>query len=345
MVYFNSSTIKAKVKNMILSNVLTTSDKKCNKLILSGMRELLLSEKYTPMNTDLFYDQFFNYNNLSNEVYNQIKIAKQAWEGKSNHFTLLLDQGLSDFHFNNLKAIEGDNFFKYHMLNNKGCFDSISNLKDIYNLFKSKQELTNINKSQLSKIFLDNEDIYPNHLPENFHTYLENYNTLSNNTEAPSPCIIESPFAGDISDNVEYTANLIVELLLHHNKAPMASHLLYTRMLDDNNAHERKIGINAGLSYGKHADETIVCIDKGLSTGMKYGVIDAIKNNRPFTCFTLSKDKLIQEEVKSLSSLERIEEWVSLQINKNKQHFKTTGYIVNLANNLEQKNKIKNNFK
>lgn len=91
--------------------------------------------------------------------------------------------------------------------------------------------------------------------------------------------IIESPFAGDIEKNKEYTRKCMKDSLLR-GEAPLASHLLYTQMLDDTIPEERALGIEAGLAWGKEADATIVYTDLGISGGMKIGIERAKKEGR-----------------------------------------------------------------
>jgi len=70
---------------------------------------------------------------------------------------------------------------------------------------------------------------------------------------------------------------------LERGEAPLASHLLYTQssILDDDVAEERTLGINAGFAWAKHAELSAVYTDFGISDGMKLGIEDAEKNNRP----------------------------------------------------------------
>ncbi|WP_456238953.1 DUF7768 domain-containing protein [Robertmurraya siralis] len=93
--------------------------------------------------------------------------------------------------------------------------------------------------------------------------------------------ILESPFAGNIEENIKYARMAVRDSLLR-GEAPIASHLLYTQdgILDDNIPEERKLGIDAGLAWGKIADKTVVYVDKGISGGMKYGIERAIKEGR-----------------------------------------------------------------
>jgi hypothetical protein len=88
--------------------------------------------------------------------------------------------------------------------------------------------------------------------------------------------ILESPFAGNIEENIEY-ARKCVRDSLSREEAPIASHLLYTQpgILDDNIPEERSWGINAGLSWKKVADKSVVYTDLGITEGMKYGIAEA----------------------------------------------------------------------
>lgn len=94
--------------------------------------------------------------------------------------------------------------------------------------------------------------------------------------------ILESPYAGDVEENVKY-ARLCVRDSLSRGEAPIASHLLYTQpgILDDNVPEERQWGIDAGLAWGKGADKTVVYTDRGISRGMQYGIAAAEKDGRP----------------------------------------------------------------
>lgn len=94
--------------------------------------------------------------------------------------------------------------------------------------------------------------------------------------------ILESPYAGDIDTNIRYARECLRDSILR-NEIPLASHLLYTQdgVLDDNDPTERQLGIELGLSMGKLASMTVVYIDLGVSSGMKYGIQRALDENRP----------------------------------------------------------------
>lgn len=85
--------------------------------------------------------------------------------------------------------------------------------------------------------------------------------------------IIESPFAGDVEENVAYARRCVRDSLLR-GEAPIASHLLYTQpgILNDDIPEERMHGIAAGLAWRRVADASVVYIDRGISAGMQYGI-------------------------------------------------------------------------
>lgn len=89
--------------------------------------------------------------------------------------------------------------------------------------------------------------------------------------------ILESPFAASeqfsVEQNITYARRCLKDSLLR-GEAPIASHLLYTQegVLDDLVYGERQLGIDAGLTWRKVADCSVVYIDHGISYGMKYGI-------------------------------------------------------------------------
>lgn len=80
--------------------------------------------------------------------------------------------------------------------------------------------------------------------------------------------ILESPYAGNVGENIEY-ARLCLEDSLNRGESPLCSHLLYTQVLDDLKPDERKLGIEAGLAWVEVADLHVFYIDRGISEGMK----------------------------------------------------------------------------
>lgn len=84
---------------------------------------------------------------------------------------------------------------------------------------------------------------------------------------------IESPYAGNIEENVKYAKEAMNDCL-SRGEAPYASHLLLTRdgVLDDNDSEERELGISVGFSWGDKADKRVVYMDLGISSGMQRGI-------------------------------------------------------------------------
>ena len=85
------------------------------------------------------------------------------------------------------------------------------------------------------------------------------------------PVIIESPYAGDIETNISYARKALKDAL-DRGEAPLASHLLYTQVLDDRVKEQRKLGIKAGLAWQKKAKAVVVYGDLGITKGMKRAI-------------------------------------------------------------------------
>lgn len=92
--------------------------------------------------------------------------------------------------------------------------------------------------------------------------------------------ILESPYAGNIEENIKY-ARLCVKDSLLRGESPIASHLLYTQegILNDNIPEERMLGINAGLAWKNVANKHVFYTDYGYSKGMLYAKENSINNN------------------------------------------------------------------
>ena len=98
--------------------------------------------------------------------------------------------------------------------------------------------------------------------------------------------ILESPYGSEddavVAENVRYARACMRDCVMR-GESPYASHLLFTQpgILDDRNPEERKLGIEAGLSWGQEAKATVVYTDRGVSDGMKQGIERAIEDGRP----------------------------------------------------------------
>ena len=110
--------------------------------------------------------------------------------------------------------------------------------------------------------------------------------------------IIESPYAAGIGIpgligrwmNRRY-ARACVRDSLKRGEAPIASHLLYTQrgILKDNESRERQLGIAAGLAWRFVADATVVYVDRGISSGMRYGIAAMKGTDKPVEYRTLKQ--------------------------------------------------------
>ena len=90
--------------------------------------------------------------------------------------------------------------------------------------------------------------------------------------------IVESPYAGDIEENLRYLRACMADCL-SRGEAPFASHGLYTQpgVLRDDVPEEREAGIQAGFAWRNAAERTVVYTDLGTSRGMDYGIKHAEK--------------------------------------------------------------------
>jgi hypothetical protein len=114
--------------------------------------------------------------------------------------------------------------------------------------------------------------------------------------------IIESPFRGkgktveekwaDEARNIEYARSCIRDCLLKGD-APVASHLLFTQpgILDDGVEEERRLGIEAGLSWYQVAQACVVYVDRGLTDGMVEGIRRAGLHGVPVEKRSLQREK------------------------------------------------------
>lgn len=81
------------------------------------------------------------------------------------------------------------------------------------------------------------------------------------------PVVLESPYAGDVSENVAY-AGLVTLALAGRGLVAYASHLHLTTFLDDRVPVQRDIGIELGLQLASAMDAAVFALDRGWSRGM-----------------------------------------------------------------------------
>jgi hypothetical protein len=111
----------------------------------------------------------------------------------------------------------------------------------------------------------------------------------SNLTTKFKPCILETPYAGDVNANVHFAQCCMNDMLLR-DEAPYASHLLYTQenVLDDTKPDERERGIYAGFAW-KHMEGVVTVFydNYGMSRGMTLALDYCKENELPYEIRTL----------------------------------------------------------
>lgn len=90
--------------------------------------------------------------------------------------------------------------------------------------------------------------------------------------------VLESPLSGitlkEVERNIHYARMCLLDSL-NRGESPLASHLLYTQVLDDNLEEQRRVGIAAGHAWIPCAEAIIVYADYGVSGGMARAIADA----------------------------------------------------------------------
>lgn len=99
-----------------------------------------------------------------------------------------------------------------------------------------------------------------------------------------------SPFAGDIESNVRF-ARAACLYAAEQGCAPVAVHLLYPQILDDNIPAQREIGIRMGLRVLASCDELWICGER-ISHGMSCEIAEAGRLGIPVRSLSV---KQIQE--------------------------------------------------
>ncbi len=88
---------------------------------------------------------------------------------------------------------------------------------------------------------------------------------------------VASKYKGDVDSNVNDAINYC-RLVISQGYMPIASHLLYPQILDDENPKERKLGLKFGLALLRICDE--VWVFGSLSQGMEGEIKEAKRLNK-----------------------------------------------------------------
>ncbi len=87
---------------------------------------------------------------------------------------------------------------------------------------------------------------------------------------------VASKYAGDVEANVAAAVDYC-KYVISQNGIPVASHLLYLQMLDDNDPQERELGVMFGLSLLAICDEVWCFGDVSESAGVQQEIVEAKK--------------------------------------------------------------------
>lgn len=101
--------------------------------------------------------------------------------------------------------------------------------------------------------------------------------------------IVESPYSGDVEKNFKYAREAMLDCI-RRGESPLASHLLYPQILDDNSPHDRDLGIKLGFAWNLVAHMIVIYTDLGTSIGMMKGIEWAREQGIPVEYRTLDHD-------------------------------------------------------
>lgn len=93
------------------------------------------------------------------------------------------------------------------------------------------------------------------------------------------PVYIASPYAGDVDVNVKFAIECCRYAILQ-GETPIAPHLLYPQILNDDDPEERAIGLALGLRLLAVCKELWVC-GKHISSGMEAEIEAAMESGIP----------------------------------------------------------------
>lgn len=100
-------------------------------------------------------------------------------------------------------------------------------------------------------------------------------------TQSPRCVCVETPLRGDTARNVLYADACMLDCL-QRGEAPFLGHLLYPRVLNDADPHDRARGIEAHLAWLRRADFIAVYSDLGITDGMRQAIDLAREIGMPF---------------------------------------------------------------
>jgi len=93
--------------------------------------------------------------------------------------------------------------------------------------------------------------------------------------------ILESPYAGKNKERNRCYAQRCMHHSLSMGESPLAFHLLYTQVLDDDAKIEREQGMLLSQEWYKNAEMVVAYLDFGVTPGMQEGMNLAEQLNLP----------------------------------------------------------------
>lgn len=98
-----------------------------------------------------------------------------------------------------------------------------------------------------------------------------------------------SPFRGDVDAHVQYACRAMRHAIMM-GCTPIAPHLLFTRMLDDDVPSERAAGLALGSAILAECRSVLVYDDYGISAGMAQEIASAYSIGLPVQFYTIGRN-------------------------------------------------------
>tara|TARA_R110002051_G_scaffold196148_2_gene263960 strand:- start:1160 stop:1552 length:393 start_codon:yes stop_codon:yes gene_type:complete len=93
--------------------------------------------------------------------------------------------------------------------------------------------------------------------------------------------ILESPYGGNDKERNRRYAQKCMHDSLQKGESPLAFHLLYTQVMDDDNPEQREKGISLSQDWYKYAEKVVIYTDFGVTNGMQQGIDLSLKLELP----------------------------------------------------------------
>jgi hypothetical protein len=114
----------------------------------------------------------------------------------------------------------------------------------------------------------------------------------------PKRIFICSPYRGDVEKN-KMVAKALCLRAIATGASPYAPHLYLPEVLDDNVPHERKAGIDVGLSFLRLCDEMWIYPHNGITEGMRKEI--AMAGQTGIRRIAITKPILFSERIRYIA--------------------------------------------